>query len=79
MDGSNHAASQLLKSGRSQPVEFTLGARYYAETPEGGPDWGLRFVVTFLFPKCRALQFCTMRDDDQNSTGSLALPEVEGI
>jgi len=19
--------------------------------PEGNPDWGLRFVVTFLFPK----------------------------
>ena len=46
----NAQASQLLKLG-SQPVQFTLGARYYAETPEGGPDWGLRFVVTFLFPK----------------------------
>jgi hypothetical protein len=27
------------------------GRRYYAERPSGGPDWGLRFVVTFLFPK----------------------------
>ena len=42
--------AELLKLG-SQPVEFTLGARYYAEKPEGGPDWGLRFVVTLLFPK----------------------------
>ena len=41
---------QLLKIGQ-QPVQFTLGGRYYAEKPEGGPDWGLRFVVTFLFPK----------------------------
>jgi hypothetical protein len=32
-------------------VAFQLGARYYAETPEGGPDWGLRFVMTLLFPK----------------------------
>ena len=46
----NAQASQSLKLG-SQPVQFTLGARYYAEKPEGGPDWGLRFVVTFLFPK----------------------------
>ena len=28
-----------------------VGARYFAERPEGGPDWGLRFVVTFLLPK----------------------------
>ena len=46
----NAQASQLLKLG-SQPVQFTLGARYDAEKPEGGPNWGLRFVVTFLFPK----------------------------
>jgi hypothetical protein len=33
------------------PISLTLGGRYYAERPSGGPDWGLRFVVTFLFPK----------------------------
>lgn len=27
------------------------GYRYYAEKPSGGPDWGLRFTVTFLFAK----------------------------
>lgn len=43
-------ASQLLKIGK-QPVSFGLGAKYYAEGPKGGPDWGLRFTVTFLFPK----------------------------
>lgn len=42
--------SQLLKIGK-QPVSFGLGAKYYAEGPKGGPDWGLRFTVTFLFPK----------------------------
>jgi len=25
--------------------------RYYAEKPEDGPDWGLRFATTLLFPK----------------------------
>jgi hypothetical protein len=25
--------------------------KYYAEGPKGGPDWGLRFMVTLLFPK----------------------------
>jgi hypothetical protein len=41
---------QLFKIG-PQPVAFQLGARYYAEKPAGGPDWGLRFVMTLLFPK----------------------------
>ena len=45
----NLFAAQLLKLGRL-PVQFTVGGRYYAEAPRGGPDWGLRFVVTFLFP-----------------------------
>jgi len=46
----NFSVSQLLKIGK-QPVQFGIGARYYAETPDGGPDWGLRFTITFLFPK----------------------------
>jgi hypothetical protein len=46
----NLTVSQLLKI-HGLPVQFTLGGRYYAERPAGGPDWGLRFVVTFLFPK----------------------------
>jgi hypothetical protein len=46
----NLFVSQLVKLGKL-PVQFTLGGRYYAERPMGGPDWGLRFVVTFLFPK----------------------------
>ena len=44
------SVSQLVKIGKL-PVSFTLGGRYYAEKPDGGPDWGLRFAVTFLFPK----------------------------
>lgn len=46
----NASVSQLVKIG-GKPVQFSLGARYYAEKPDGGPDWGLRFAVTFLFPK----------------------------
>jgi hypothetical protein len=46
----NFVVSQLLKIGE-QPLQIFAGARYYLETPEGGPDWGLRLGVTFLFPK----------------------------
>jgi hypothetical protein len=46
----NWFAQQLLKIDKL-PIAFQLGVRYYAEKPEGGPDWGLRFVTTFLFPK----------------------------
>jgi hypothetical protein len=45
------SVSQLLKIG-SQITQLQLGAKYWAESPEGGPeDWGLRVGVTFLFPK----------------------------
>jgi len=46
----NLVASQVLKIGEL-PISFGLGYRNYLEAPDGGPDWGLRFIVTFLFPK----------------------------
>ena len=46
----NFVVSQLVKFG-DQPVQFFAGARYYFEKPDDGPEWGLRFGVTFLFPK----------------------------
>ncbi|MGH8533679.1 MAG: transporter [Gammaproteobacteria bacterium] len=46
----NLLVSQLLKLGK-QPIQLQLGGRYYAEKFDGGPDWGLRFTVTLLFPK----------------------------
>jgi hypothetical protein len=46
----NLMVSQLLKFGK-QPIQFQLGVRYYAEGPDHGPDWGIRFTTTFLFPK----------------------------
>ena len=46
----NVMVSQMLKIG-GMPMSFQVGGRAYAERPDGGPDWGLRFMVTFLFPK----------------------------
>lgn len=46
----NFVVSQLMKIG-DQPVQLFAGARYYLETPNGGPEWGLRCGITFLFPK----------------------------
>jgi hypothetical protein len=46
----NVAVSQLVKIGGA-PVQFQLGGRYYAESPANGPEWGLRFAVTLLWPK----------------------------
>jgi hypothetical protein len=46
----NAVVSQLMKIG-DQPVQAFIGARYYAETPNNGPEWGIRFGLTFLFPK----------------------------
>jgi hypothetical protein len=45
----NLSVSQLIKVGKL-PVSLALGFKYYAEAPSPGPDWGLRFVVTPLFP-----------------------------
>jgi len=46
----NLMVAQLVKIGGA-PVQFQVGGRYYAEKPKTGPDWGLRFTVTLLFPK----------------------------
>jgi hypothetical protein len=46
----NLTVAQLLKIGKL-PIQFQVGGRYYAARPAGGPDWGIRFTVTFLLPK----------------------------
>ena len=48
----NLTVGQLLKVG-GMPMQFTVGGRYYVTGPYGTPDWGLRFVTTFLFPTGR--------------------------
>jgi len=45
----NVSVSQLLRIGKL-PVSLAVGGRYYAEGPSGAPEWGLRFVITLLFP-----------------------------
>jgi len=42
--------SKVIRVGK-QPVSIGAGGKYYAEVPDGGPEWGIRVVVTFLFPK----------------------------
>jgi hypothetical protein len=46
----NVVYSKVTRIG-GQMVSFAGGARYYLDSPPGGADWGLRFVVTLLFPK----------------------------
>jgi len=47
----NFMVGQVAKIG-GQHLQFTAGARYWADSPAGGADaWGARLQVTFLFPK----------------------------
>jgi hypothetical protein len=44
--------SQVLKIGK-QPVSIQIGGKYYADSPRYGPDWGVRFAFTLLYPTAR--------------------------
>jgi hypothetical protein len=46
----NLTVNQVIPLG-GQLVQVGVGGRYYVESPAGGPDWGMRFSFTFLFPK----------------------------
>jgi hypothetical protein len=47
----NAAISQVLKIG-PQLIQLKLGARYWADSPESGPEgWGIKAGLVFLFPK----------------------------
>jgi len=46
----NISFSKVSRIG-SQLVSFAGGVRGYVETPDGGPDWGVRFALTLLYPK----------------------------
>ena len=45
----NLIVSRVYTFGQ-QPVSLAIGGRVYADTPDEGPDWGVRTVATFLFP-----------------------------
>jgi len=44
--------SQILKVGK-QPISVQVGGKYYADSPRYGPDWGVRFNLTLLYPTAR--------------------------
>lgn len=47
----NFVVSQLFRIGKL-PLSVSAGVRYWADSPENGPEeWGGRLVLTFLFPK----------------------------
>jgi hypothetical protein len=46
----NVQVTKVLKLGE-QLVSVGGGARYYVAGPDTAPDWGLRLIITFLFPK----------------------------
>jgi hypothetical protein len=45
----NAGVTHLFKVG-PQRIQMGVFGRYYLESPNQGPDWGLRFVATFLIP-----------------------------
>jgi hypothetical protein len=46
----NVSYSKVTRLG-AQLMSWQVGARGYIEKPDGGPDWGVRFVLTVLYPK----------------------------
>lgn len=47
----NMMVSKVMTVG-DQPISLQVGARYWADSPEAGPDgWGARAAVVWLFPK----------------------------
>lgn len=43
-------ASQVFQIA-DQHASAALSGKYWLAAPEGGPDWGLRLVLTLLFPR----------------------------
>jgi hypothetical protein len=46
----NLVYSKVTKVG-SQMLSWAGGVRYFVETPGEGPEWGVRLVVTLLYPE----------------------------
>lgn len=42
--------NQLLRVG-GRPLQLGGLVRYFAEAPQGGPDWGFQIRATLIFPK----------------------------
>lgn len=46
----NFMVGHIVQVG-GQRLNMQVGARYYADRPPGGPEWGTRFTITLLFPE----------------------------
>jgi hypothetical protein len=46
----NVSYSKVSRIG-GQLVSYAVGARYYFDAPDGGPEWGARFAFTLLYPR----------------------------
>ena len=46
----NVGVTHMYKFGANQKVQAGVFGRYYFDSPDDGPDWGLRFVLTYLIP-----------------------------
>ena len=46
----NAGYSKVSRIGK-QLVSYQGGVRYYIDAPDNGPEWGLRFTFTVLYPK----------------------------
>jgi hypothetical protein len=45
----NLFGAKVFKAGKQQ-MQIQLGGAYFVESPDGGPEWGLRAKLTLLFP-----------------------------
>jgi hypothetical protein len=46
----NLQLAQVFELG-GQKMSGTIGARYFFDKPDDGANWGIRAVLTFVFPK----------------------------
>ncbi len=46
----NIGYSKVSRIGK-QLVSYAGGVRYYVDAPDNGPNWGVRFTLTLLYPK----------------------------
>jgi hypothetical protein len=46
------SGESILKIGK-QRISLQIGGKYYADSPRYGPDWGVRFALTLLYPTGR--------------------------
>lgn len=46
----NLMVAKVVRFGK-MPVSFSVGGRYYVDKPSGGPDWGLRAMMTLVLPR----------------------------